>query len=57
MACSQNKGGMAYAGIGQINDRETNLEVVAGKRVPLVWFPEDSDMRKLRLASRPLANI
>jgi hypothetical protein len=53
VACSQNKGRMAYAGCPQQNDDETNLTIVAGKRVPLVWFPEHSDMRKLRLASRP----
>jgi hypothetical protein len=53
VACSQNKGRMAYAGVAQVNDDETNLTIVAGKRVPLVWFPEDSDMRKLRLTSRP----
>jgi hypothetical protein len=53
VACSQTKGRIAWAGIAQVNDDETNLTVIAGKRVPLIWFPEDSDMRKLRLASRP----
>jgi hypothetical protein len=53
VACSQNKGRLAFAGIAQVNDSETNLTVIAGKRVPLIWFPEDSDVRKLRLASRP----
>jgi hypothetical protein len=51
VACTQNPGRFAYAGIGQVNDQETNLVVVAGRRVPLVWFPDDADMRKVRLAS------
>jgi hypothetical protein len=53
IACTQNAGRMAYAGVGQVNDNETNLQVFAGKRIPLVWFPDDSDMRKVRLSSRP----
>jgi hypothetical protein len=43
VACSANKGRMAYAGVGQKNERETDLTVYASKRLPLVWFPEDSD--------------
>ena len=53
VGCSQNKGRMGYAAISQVNDDETNLTVIAGKRVPLVWFPDDAEMRKVRLASRP----
>ena len=53
VACTQTSGRMAYAGVGQTNDDETNLEVFKGRRIPHLWFPDDSDMRKLRLASRP----
>jgi hypothetical protein len=53
VACTQTAGRFAYAGIGQTNDDQTNLQIFSGKRIPLLWFPDDSDMRKLRLASRP----
>jgi hypothetical protein len=54
VACSANSGTMNYAGVAQPDDDRTRLEVVTGHWVPFVWFPDDSDCRKLRLASRPL---
>lgn len=51
--CRLNQGLVSYAGVGQVNEDGTGLEVYEGPRVPLVWFPDNSDVRKLRLSNRP----
>jgi len=46
-------GGFSYGAIGQKMQDADRLELIPGRRVPLIWFPENSDVRKLRLACRP----
>jgi hypothetical protein len=53
VACSTNQGRMAYAGVAQGDPSTEQLEVYEGTRIPLLWLPDDSDVRKLRLSSRP----
>jgi hypothetical protein len=53
VACSANQGRMAYAGIAQGDPENQQLEVYEGTRVPLIWLPDNEDVRKIRLASRP----
>ena len=53
VACSVNKGAMAYAGVAQGDPGTQQLEVYEGTRIPLVWLPDNEDVRKVRLSSRP----
>jgi hypothetical protein len=53
VACSANQGIMSYAGVAQGEPGSQMLEVYEGTRVPLVWLPDNEDLRKVRLSSRP----
>jgi hypothetical protein len=53
VACSENRGCMSYAGVAQGDPSTQQLEVNEGTRIPLVWLPENEDIRKVRLSSRP----
>jgi len=44
---------MSYAGVAQGEPGSQNLEVHEGTRIPLVWLPDNEDVRKVRLSSRP----
>jgi hypothetical protein len=53
IACSEGAGSFAYAGVAQKGDDNRDLSVFEGTRIPKIWFPDDSDVRKVRLGSRP----
>ena len=53
VACSVNKGAFAYGGVAQGDPATQSVEVFEGTRIPLVWLPENEDVRKVRLSSRP----
>jgi hypothetical protein len=44
---------MAYAGVAQGDPSTQQLEVYEGTRIPLIWLPDNEDVRKIRLSSRP----
>lgn len=46
-------GSMQYAGVGQKNEDDTALQIYEGERIPHIWFPDNSDVRKCRLSARP----
>ena len=54
VAASSLGGTMAYAGIAQVDQTESSLNVFAGRRVPIVAFEALEDYRKFRLSSRPV---
>jgi hypothetical protein len=54
IAASALGGTMAYAGVAQVNDTESSLNVFAARRVPVVAHEKLEDYRKLRLSSRPV---
>jgi hypothetical protein len=53
VACSVNQGVMSYAGVAQGDPSTQQMQVYEGTRIPLVWLPDNEDVRKLRLSSRP----
>src|SRR5262249_25082410 len=53
VACSVNQGLMAYAAVAQGTPATQQLDLIEGRRVPLAWLPDNEDVRKLRLSSRP----
>ena len=54
VAASALGGTMAYAGVAQVDQAESSLNVYAGRRVPVVVHEALEDYRKLRLSSRPV---
>jgi hypothetical protein len=54
VAASGLAGQMAYSGVSQVNEDETGMAVIEGRRVPLVYFEKGEDYRKLRLSARPV---
>jgi hypothetical protein len=54
VAASSLGGTMAYAGIAQVDQTESSLNVFAGRRVPIMAFEALEDYRKFRLSSRPV---
>jgi hypothetical protein len=48
VACSVNQGVMSYAGVAQGEPGSQSLEVYEGTRIPLVWLPDNEDVRKVR---------
>ena len=54
VAASSLGGTMAYAGIAQVDEKESGLNVFASRRVPVVAFEALEDYRKFRLSSRPV---
>ena len=55
MVTAPNCGHMMYGAINQIDYGSTEFTTHAAKRVPKFVVDQDKDIRKLRLASRPLA--
>jgi hypothetical protein len=47
-------GSMAYAGVAQVNQEESKLDVFEGRRIPVVSYESLEDIRKFRLSSRPV---
>lgn len=54
VAASVLGGTTAYAGVAQVNEAESGLNVFAGRRVPVVAHEALEDYRKFRLSSRPV---
>lgn len=55
MVTAPNCGHMMYGQVTQIDYGATEFASYAQKRVPKVFIDQDKDIRKIRLASRPLA--
>jgi hypothetical protein len=46
---------MAYAGVAQVNEEGSGMQVYEGHRIPLIyWDTTGEDYRRLRLSSRPI---
>lgn len=55
MVTAPNCGHMMYGQVTQIDYNSTEFKSYANKRVPKTFIDQDKDIRKIRLASRPLA--
>jgi Phage major capsid protein E len=55
VAATDIQGIMAYAGVAQVNDEGSGMQVYEGRRIPLIyWDTTGEDYRRLRLSSRPI---